>query len=90
MADFVSTAKTVEFPALTSQICVLFDIVDNDVIEDIETFEVSISTSDPLVIKPDENLQVRIIDDDGKLFKGIVKLWQSNSNSMPCCFLATM
>ena len=74
VADFVSAAKTVEFPKLTSQICVMFDIVDNKVIEDTETFEVTISTDDPLVIKPDEALQVRIIDDDSKLFKGIINV----------------
>ena len=67
VSDFLSTAKTVTFPALTSMFCVPFDIIDNNVIETDETFVVRISTDDRQINEPDADPVVRIIDDDGKL-----------------------
>ena len=67
VSDFTSDNKTVTFPAETRKICTTFDITDDKVIENIETFEIRFAVDDPLVQIPSSIPRVRIFDDDGKL-----------------------
>ena len=63
-SDFSSTTMVLTFPPNISKQCANVAIIDDDVIENNETLEVTLSTTDLAVIVEPHNTVITIIDDD--------------------------
>lgn len=52
--------------AINSTACVDVDIIDDEVVELVETFSVSLDSDDPVIIDPIQEATISIIDNDSK------------------------
>ena len=68
--DYVSGPYTVTFPAGVTKVSFNVDIIDDAILENNETFELSINSNtllDRVIINNPSKVTVTIVDNDGKL-----------------------
>ena len=81
--DFVAVNMLLLFPPGTSRQCVEIFIVDDDVLESVETFSVQLTTTDESVFPIRNSSTVVIVDNDSK-FCTVHHVFVPHGNFMVC------
>ena len=79
--DYVQAQTPVFFNQNTTQNCEVINILDDTLVESTETFQVSLSTSDPIIF-PLQSVSVTIIDNSDRKFSDIVLSQYSSFESV--------